>query len=122
MRDIGYIFIPCIWYERLKKFTFGVGLDTPLKDYPDMIQPGDGFMNFFVDSEGHMEKLRLVYGDRETGMHFDPEPKFVSKNLKDIIGYYREMSDDMNAIISYGIEFNEAKEKRLKEEAIGNIF
>ena len=41
MESIGYIFIPCVWNKHLKKFTFGTGLDTPLKDFPDIIQPGD---------------------------------------------------------------------------------
>ena len=106
MESIGYIFIPCVWNKHLKKFTFGTGLDTPLKDFPDIIQPGDGFMNLFVDGDGHMERVRLVYGSRKVGMHFDPEPKFLSKDMNDIIGYFREMSDEMNEMISYGMEFN----------------
>jgi hypothetical protein len=39
-------------------------------------------------------------------MYFDPEPIYLSKNMCDIIGYFREMSDEMNDIINYGIEFN----------------
>ena len=118
MKEKGYIFIPCVWHKSLKKFTFGAGLDTPLKDYPDIIQPGDGFMNYFVDSDGHMENVRLIYGDRNSGMRFDPEPKFLSKNMNDIIGYFREMSDEMHEIISYGIEFNSEKEKKELEKAV----
>ena len=118
MNDKGYIFIPCVWHKSLKKFTFGAGLDTPLKDYPDLIQPGDGFMNYFVDSEGHMEMARLIYGDRNTGMRFDPEPNFLSKDMNDIIGYFREMSDEMHQIISFGIEFNREKEREELSKAM----
>ena len=117
MEKIGYYFIPCVWHKHLKKFTFGPGLDTPLKDFPDIIQPGDGFMNYFVDSEGHMEKVRLIYGDRETGMHFDPEPIYLSKDMGDIIGYFRELSDEMNDIIKYGIEFNKQQEEQWRKKA-----
>lgn len=110
MNTKGYFFVPCTWMKQLKKFVFGTGFDTDLKDFPDLIQPGDGFMSLFVDSNGHMEMVRLVYGDQKTGMRFDPEPTFLSRDMNDIIGYFREMSDEANTMISYGIQFNKEKE------------
>lgn len=94
-----YTFIPCRYDEESKRFIFGPTFDSKLESNPDLIQPGDGFYNFFLDSDGRMEYARLVKGLNHD--HFVPKPSHMSSDPKDIIGYFLEMSDEMMNIIAY---------------------
>lgn len=73
-----------------------------LKEYPDELQPGSGYQAFFADRFGRLEWVRIFKGDSGHSDHFNPPAQFISNNMDDIIGYFREESSEWKAIIEYG--------------------
>lgn len=118
-----YRFIPIRRGVRFNRLYFVENTQYPsdrlheLEDDPTEWQPGSGFYNWYMDTSGRVEYLRLVLegkpGDEDRKWRFDPPAEYLDP--KKLCAFFYEDSKEMDAIIRYHREKSETEAKKKGE-------